>query len=88
MTDECRAAFEKWGKTSEWRYGYGRRTDGSYESSHTQIMWEAWQAGGSARAPDPAKPYPRPILGKKLPFYNRLGLRSAEPVPAHVRDEA
>jgi hypothetical protein len=50
----CREAFEKWAVSTEYgSYLVRRAADGKYESSHTQIMWMAWQAAwNAAKLPD------------------------------------
>lgn len=47
--DACREAFNRWVTDMEYgSYSTGIREDGAYSSSHTHLMWLAWQASRQA----------------------------------------
>ena len=51
QADACREAFEAWViRTPYGRYSTALRGDSKYDSSHTQLMWSAWQARGEFEA--------------------------------------
>lgn len=47
----CREAFEKWAVDMDYgSFSIGKHPNGKYASSHTYLMWLAWQAAWNERA--------------------------------------
>lgn len=78
-----REAFEQFAQNCPMgKYNVTRRGEG-YDSSHTQIMWAAWQARAALSAGDAADAQPHAVITGKLGTlcsFNSSELRKGDPI--------